>query len=91
MHVAPGSAYIVSNYGTSPARHSVYGDYEGPVFAIPTSCPDVTLLGKFFAAWLYSGGAHDVSGDGNTINRYYEQDFGFLLESWAWEFERRSS
>ncbi|MGH7575327.1 MAG: hypothetical protein ACREM1_09420 [Longimicrobiales bacterium] len=91
VQVAPGSAYIVINYGTSPARHSVYGDYEGPIFPIPTSCPNVTLPGKFFAAWLYSGGAHDASEDGNTINGYYEQDFGFLVEGWAWEFERRSN
>lgn len=91
VHVAPGSAHIVINYSTSPPRHSVFGSYEGPIFPIPTSCPDLTLPGKFFATWLYSGGARNVSEDGNTINGYYEQDFGFLLEGWAWEFERRSN
>jgi hypothetical protein len=89
---APGSAFLQIHSGSDPARYTVYGSYEGLPFSIPTSCPGFQKPMKFHAVWLRSSGvsAEVVSEDGNRINGFLIQDWGFLWEGWAWELERRT-
>lgn len=86
----PGSAFLQIHPGSSPARYTVYGNYEGEQFSIATSCSNLQLPMKFHAVWMRTGtGTHVVSDDGNAINGGWAQDWGFLFEAWGWELERR--
>lgn len=87
----PGSAFLSISNDFTPARYTVHGSYEGPVTTIPTSCPGVTRPMKFHAVWLRtSNGVNEVQEGGNLIEGFYEEDFGFLFQGWAWVLERRT-